>query len=77
MCSNISKDWFNVNLSLFVLFSKTNDSLKLKWFIPWECTSLLQRGTEFPDELAYMNSLRKQIIELFVIKVKFKPILLA
>lgn len=30
-----------------------------------------------PDELAYMNSLRKQIIELFVIKVKFQPILLA
>lgn len=77
MCSNINKDWYNVNLLLFVLFSKTNNSLKLKWLIPWECTSQLQRGGEFPDVLVYMNSLRKQIIELFVIKVKFQPILLA
>lgn len=36
---------------------------------------LLQRGTEFYDLLVCMSSLRKQIIELFVIKVKFQPII--
>lgn len=44
---------------------------------PFECTSMLERCSEFSHVLVYMSSQREQVIELFEIKVKFNPIILA